>query len=327
MSLPEGLDETYERILSNIPQSHRRYAIMILQFLTFSERPLRLDEMVDAIAVFPDRTPAFKHENRMPRPREITRYCASLVRITGGKPEGLKGDIQELQLAHFSVKEFLVSNRISQSFKDAFEEIQARSTIVTVSLSYLFVAAQDEDVSKRRKKYPFSDYCARYWVEHAAVAKEDENLARERINKFFARRAAYTYWLSIHDPDEPYGRRTSKQKPVALYYASLKGLTKSVKQLLDRGADVNARCGGSGNAHQATSPQGDEKLVQMMLQRVADINARGGKLGTALQAASRGSHIEVVRMLLHAGANVNAKGGLYGNALQAASGGGHEKVV
>jgi hypothetical protein len=68
MSLPEGLDETYERILSNIPKGYRKSAIRILQFLTFSERPLRLDETVDAIAVFPDRTPAFEHKNRMRRP-------------------------------------------------------------------------------------------------------------------------------------------------------------------------------------------------------------------------------------------------------------------
>jgi hypothetical protein len=68
--------------------------------------------MVDAIAVFPDLTPAFEHENRMPRPREITRYCASLVTITSSKVKGSEEDIQELQLAHFSVKEYLVSDRI-----------------------------------------------------------------------------------------------------------------------------------------------------------------------------------------------------------------------
>jgi hypothetical protein len=199
-SLPESLDETYERILSNIPQIHRRYAIRILQFLTFSERPLRLDEAVDAIAVFPDRTPAFDHRNRMPKPREITRYCASLVTITSSETERSEENSQELQLAHFSVKEYLVSDRIGQSFREVFEEIRARSTIVTVSLSYLITAAQDQDVSKELEAYPFSNYCARYWMKHAAVAKEDEHLTREWINKLFTGQTAYTYWLNISRP-------------------------------------------------------------------------------------------------------------------------------
>jgi hypothetical protein len=225
--LPEGLDDTYERILSNIPQSHKRYAIRNLQFLTYSERPLRLDEAVDAIAVFPDRTPAFDYRDRMPKPREITRYCDGLVTITSRKteeswPDRSKEDIKELQLAHFSVKEYLVSNRIGQSFRDVFGEIQARSTIVTVSLSYLITAAQDRDRNRdfmsKLKAYPFSDCCARYWMEHAAVAKEDEHLPREWINKLFAGQAAYTYRLNIHDPDHCNGGTRGGTKPIALYY-------------------------------------------------------------------------------------------------------------
>jgi hypothetical protein len=125
---------------------------------------------VDAIAVFPDRTPAFDYRHWMPKPREITRYCASLVTITSRKteeswrssPDRSEEDIQELQLAHFSVKEYLVSDRIEQSFRDVFEEMQARSTIVKASLSYLLVAAQDQHASNELEVYPFSDYCARH---------------------------------------------------------------------------------------------------------------------------------------------------------------------
>jgi hypothetical protein len=47
-SLPTTLDETYSRILR-----------AILQFLTFSKRPLRIEEAVDMIAVNVKRCPYF----------------------------------------------------------------------------------------------------------------------------------------------------------------------------------------------------------------------------------------------------------------------------
>jgi hypothetical protein len=45
-SLPKTLEETYARILANIDEKHRQYAIRILQFLTYSERLLTIHEVV-----------------------------------------------------------------------------------------------------------------------------------------------------------------------------------------------------------------------------------------------------------------------------------------
>lgn len=50
-SLPQTLDETYSRILANIPEERREQAIRLLQFLVYSERPLTIQEAVDAIAI------------------------------------------------------------------------------------------------------------------------------------------------------------------------------------------------------------------------------------------------------------------------------------
>ena len=45
--LPNTLDETYARILRDIPTECKRNAIRILQFLVYSERPLSIREAVD----------------------------------------------------------------------------------------------------------------------------------------------------------------------------------------------------------------------------------------------------------------------------------------
>jgi hypothetical protein len=84
-SLPKTLDETYSRIFRGIPEEHKPYSIRILQLLIFSERPLRIEEAVDAIAVDTEGNPYFNPDHRMPIPREILYYCSSLVVVSTKK--------------------------------------------------------------------------------------------------------------------------------------------------------------------------------------------------------------------------------------------------
>ncbi len=87
-TLPDTLDETYRRILADLPKSYLDKATRLLQFLAYSERPLRIDEAVDMLAVDSTERPRFKIENRMPRPEEIIRYCGSLNHSYGRANRG-----------------------------------------------------------------------------------------------------------------------------------------------------------------------------------------------------------------------------------------------
>jgi hypothetical protein len=81
-----------------------------------------MKEMTDAIAVDPNQYPYFDPGNRMPDPCEMSRYCSSLVVTVPGPSDSryirnaAKGDDDSehmvVQLAHFSVKEYLTSNQI-----------------------------------------------------------------------------------------------------------------------------------------------------------------------------------------------------------------------
>ncbi len=139
-SLPDTLDETYHRILDNLPKSYIEKATRLLQFLAFSERPLQVDEAVDVLAVDCTQRPRFKMENRMPRPQEIVRYCGGLVVIAVRQVEGeIRGRykaIREIQLAHFSVQTYLVSEQAEDT---AVKHIQttARATITEICVAYL----------------------------------------------------------------------------------------------------------------------------------------------------------------------------------------------
>ena len=49
--LPKTIDETYERILQEIPKANRVHAYRLLQCLAVAARPLRVDELGEVLAV------------------------------------------------------------------------------------------------------------------------------------------------------------------------------------------------------------------------------------------------------------------------------------
>ena len=52
-TLPETLDATYERILQSIEENDQEHARRTLELLAFSKRPLRVEEVAEAIVVVP----------------------------------------------------------------------------------------------------------------------------------------------------------------------------------------------------------------------------------------------------------------------------------
>ncbi len=49
--LSETLDETYERVLMDINKANREHALRLLQRLTVTVRPLRVEELAEVLAV------------------------------------------------------------------------------------------------------------------------------------------------------------------------------------------------------------------------------------------------------------------------------------
>lgn len=113
--------ETYARILASIDENHRDYTIRLLQFLTYSKRPLTIQEAVDVLVVDPNGDPPFDSKLRMPKPQEIMKICSSLVSLVTRQLNG--ETIMELQLAHFSVQQYLQSKQIEATFRGKTTEV------------------------------------------------------------------------------------------------------------------------------------------------------------------------------------------------------------
>ncbi|KAL7904360.1 ankyrin repeat-containing domain protein [Trichoderma velutinum] len=336
-SLPMTLDETYARILTSLPHGYEHHARRLLQFLTFSERPLTIKEAVDAMAVDTTNSPPFDPKNRMPVPEEIVRYCSSLVVLTVKPAVNAQGNeeaIQELQLAHLSVKEYLLSDRVPQSFAKDFDEATARASIAQVCLAYLLQLEKIRPVKELRQSLWLAQYSAQYWMDHAVVAESGSEQVCALITKFFACQGARTNCYRLYCPDQPGGANTERMRcgnAASLYYASFGGSCFAVRLLLDKKGVNLLNFGNSSHfyhtALHAAIHNGHDKVVQILLARNARINAPSRSYFDALQAAAGQGHDNIVQILLENGAQVNARGGLYGTALQAASFHGRDKAV
>jgi ankyrin repeat protein len=337
-TLPPTLDKTYERILCAIAEEDAEYAVRVLLWLAFSGRPLAVEEVAEVIAIDVTRDPAFDREEVLEDPQDALDICSSLVTTATDNNNGygrLESKRQIAVLAHYSVKEYLVSDRI-QGGKAARYSMQAaacHSTIAKACLGYLGQFQKSEPMAENTLgEYQLARYSAAFWLNHVQKAGDrGAEMSRAALHLLSRENAAYLNWIRIHDIDRPWQdskfERVIEETPNPLYYAALVGLEDLVRLLLDKGADVNAQGGGYGNALQAASWRGHEQVVKTLLDKGADVNAQGGVYGNALQAASWRGHEQVVKTLLDKGADVNAQGGGYGNALQAASEGGHEQVV
>ncbi|KAI1870317.1 uncharacterized protein JN550_005245 [Neoarthrinium moseri] len=339
-SLPKTLDETYARILSSIPSEYVDHTIRILQFLTYSERPLRVEEAVDMIAVRVGANIAkesrFKTQDRMPIPTDIVGYCSSLVVLVRTRNwDNTRTTGEVVQLAHFSVRDYLTSDRLENDTVQYLQEMPARSSIAEVCLTYLLAPKPNhlggqipdwrdsEAVSSSiQSDYPFSRYSAQYWTSHAIKVEHNSDSVFMLAKELFSSESQFAIWCSLAKPDI---RIVTKGSPI--YFASLYGLLRCVHGLLENGANVNARGGFYMYPLQAASVYGHKDIVQLLLDAGADVNAGGVLHGNALQVASVRGHKDIVQLLLDGGADVNAGSGLYGNALQVASVEGHKDIV
>lgn len=112
-TLPETLDDTYERIISKLDKEYEKDALKILQWLCYSKRPMRLDEVVEVLAVDSVSDFRFRPEEMLLDPWDILTICSTLVNVTAAGEKGTStATNQELRPAHFSEKEYLISDRL-----------------------------------------------------------------------------------------------------------------------------------------------------------------------------------------------------------------------
>lgn len=297
--------------------------------------------MIDILAIENGVRGGFSPEERLPDPADIMVICSSLISLNAINEEDhgslrsvnqTHGPQFQVQLAHFSVKEFLLSDRCA--FHLDFRSQICHSVIAESCLHYLLHMCQDGPITKELvSQYPLSLYAAKQWCQHLRTIADlcDDSIVDLASQLLTKEDSSLLSWVQLYNMDRPWqGFDSSIQaKDLAepLYYAARIGVPAVIEKILGRRIDVNAQGGRYGNALQAASCGGNETAVKMLLDAGADVNALGGRYGNAIYAASLCGYRNIAKMLLNAGADVNAPGGQYSTALCVASDRGHEAVV
>ena len=322
--LPKSLNETYDRILLNVPRLHWDDTHRALQWLIFSQRPMTLAELAEAIAVNVDEE-CFDVEDRFTSPSGLLRLCASLVNLQGAgiddNGKAIQDDLRRIEIAHYSVAEYLMSDHIHNSEAKYFAVTPQEAHEYMVQSSLLYLDHFDKTDSLHGSVYndfPFLEYAATNWLGHLQAVLQPSDRLLESSFSFLqdASKPAYLNWRGVCKKEDIFVR--DLPTPLGLDLACNSGLLQLSKLLLDNGADVNAQVGSPGNALQAAVRGDNIEIVRLLLDRGADVNIQKGDRGNALQAAVWNDNIDMVQLLLDRGADVNAHANSYGNALQVA---------
>jgi ankyrin repeat protein len=336
--LPISLDDTYERTLQRIPNEQWQYAHRLFQCLVAAIRPLRVEELAEIFAVEfnSDSVPNLVKDWRLDNPEAaVLSACSTLIAVV--EDNGSK----YFQFSHFSVKEFLISNRLRTS--DVAGNIRQYhisldSAHIVLAQACLAVLLQlDKNMDKKRlATFPMAFYAAQHWVDHAKVESVATQIQDSMERLFDPTKSYLASWAWIYDVDRSWVRLPIESLPEyppkpgasALYYAVLCGFSQLAKHLIiSRAEDVNARCGYHGTPLHAALFSKHFDSASVLLDHGADVNLKDRDGRIPLVGAYDRRNLEAMRLLLERGATPNVRYGSFGFLSHHASYHGRSEVI
>ena len=158
------------RVLSQIPQTNQAHAHRMLQCPLVAMRPLRAKEPAELLAFEFDASdggiPEYRADWRLDdQTQAVLSTCSSLITIVNND-ENRPSRHPVVQFSHFSVKEFLMSNRLGDFSRYHIRPVIAHPILTQAPLGVL-LHLDDHIDTKNVIGFPLADYAARHWVEHA----------------------------------------------------------------------------------------------------------------------------------------------------------------
>ncbi|KAH9044054.1 hypothetical protein EDB83DRAFT_1575851 [Lactarius deliciosus] len=327
--LPETLDETYERVMMEIKKTNQAHAYRLLQCLAVAVRPLFVAELVELLAFDFDvakcGVPKLNSDWRWEE-QAVLSTCSSLITVVPGHGSPV------VQFSHFSVKEFLTSDRLATSTGDISQyHISLKEAHTVLAQACLGALLRDPNVNNDTDSAPLARYAAEHWVTHAQVENVASRIRNGMECLFDPDKPYFEAWVRLHDVDHiSYSRNIPDPVPGArsLYYAALCGFHELAEYFtLNNQQYASSRGGHCGTALHAASSAGHLQIVRPLLRHGVGVNVRGGADGTPLLFSSRSGHRDVVRCLLEHGADVGLQDDRHNTPLNWAAHCGHFDIV
>ncbi|KAL4901470.1 hypothetical protein BDW74DRAFT_181758 [Aspergillus multicolor] len=163
-SLPKDLDATYVRMLENIHHAYRGYAVKAFRWISFSQHPVSLEELNDALATNTEGSPRVHPEFRFSNVLGLKALCPGLLitRSEYSEDPSTRYNLQRkrriIWFALFSVKEFLCSDSLPEHVSRYYQlnPKQSHHDIAKGCITY--------HISPRvvNQPYPLAGYASRF---------------------------------------------------------------------------------------------------------------------------------------------------------------------
>ena len=284
---------------------------------------MRLAELGELIAVNLSGDLWFDADIRFPDPRDLLDIFPGLLQVEVNESEN-----PIVELAHFSVKEYLISERIKTQKPQKFwlPKIQSHELIAAGCLAYILHFEGKDDLfididtfsHKSLEKYPLMDYACWCWTKHAGIADSYQGILKDLGLEFLRRSDLRKVWFrEFHSGPLLDTREEEPECIPPLFIAASIGILEIVQTLLESGHDANERCP-LGTALETAATQGHDTVLRILLENGADPNLLGRDNYPPLQAAARFGTVESVKALIDSGADIHDERGSFGSPLIAA---------
>lgn len=308
--LPHGLDRTYDDILQQIIAKNTgslEDVRRVLEWLMERAEAMPLNCLAYAVSINPDDT-SLEPDNIVTDPRDLAAMCGSLVIVE------LRYGESTIKLAHFSVEEYLCSERLANSPLSFFHMHRADINLKLAITCCQYLSFSDRASLARIDQ--FLSYAARNWSTHLRQSHVSSDSFHQKVVPhltWFLRPNMdgnqYEVWRLIWSKSHFYYRKFTDDPPI--YFSITFGLQHAFDMLLPDLQNLNDQfpCGWTPLTAAAAFGQ-TEVLAKLLKAGVnPDQAAHAGRRKglTALHIAAEYPHSEMAAILLSSGASPHVR--------------------
>ena len=207
--------------------------------------------------------------------------CSSLISVIEGEDEGEDEDLRVVQFSHFSVKEFLTSDRLAASKIDASRyhhiPLEPAHTIMAQACLSVLLRLDSHINRAATKDFPLAKYAAKHFSDHVEFGRVLSHILDGVDDILDTDKSSLGVWVRIR-PLRHLLPSESQQDVISLYYVASRGYRGLVEYLVSkRPDDVNVRSACGTPLHASLNLDGGHADVgQSLLGYCVDVDVRAG---------------------------------------------------
>ena len=314
-SLPSTIDGLYQRLLQSVPSQEIERLQRLFAWLLAANRPLKLPELVEALATQPD---SHRPPGNEVRPSRIW-ICGPLMTIN---------EDNIVRFRHSSVRRHLLSADRTGMWRTSMVEAHtflARTCFVLMTSerekdSRFPLQPQQIECATSMKSYAFTN-----WSFHYGLAESHSKILVGALHRSLT--------ISLHNDCEdislPAPARFGQIRATILRIAAHYGFASLTRVSLEMGVNQTSSCDSCETPLALAAARGHSKVVELLIQRRASTAACNMNSGeTALHLAAANGSQETVKVLLKGDAKADSDASyLNRTPLHAAASSGNLEIV